>query len=216
MNSVFYKLLKSSLIIGISLLFKPEVFSQNNVDLSEPIYDIYRVNVIHDKSMQQELGLSDGQVESLLISYREKMGQLNAELEAGRANYAPEDLGQFLDYRNKLREKVYADLVESDLESVLLPVQFERLNQLAFWTAIEKGGGIIRILRSDFAASKLGIDKDQAGKLSEELNKLDKEFKKKLSELKSEYHRKMIDVLEPSQQKELKKMLGDPLIKPKK
>ncbi len=170
-------------------------------------YGMYRVNVFHDTTMQEEIGLTEEQREALQTSFREKMGRLNALLALERQRYGDDEMEVFLKFRDSQRIRVYEELT-NDLSNTLLPFQAKRLDQMTFWMAMERGGGFSRALLSDHIVKELGIDEVQAKKLADELKALDREFKKKLADLKSEYRDKAVDLLDPDQQQRLRELIG--------
>src|SRR5262249_42749575 len=109
----------------------------------------------------------------------------------------------------EMREKMDAmntDL-EKDLGKVLLPHQMERLKQIDLQTKMKYRGA--QALTGGDLAKALNLTDEQREKLEKRQAEVQEELQAKIRELQVEARQKVIDVLTPEQQSQLKKLMGD-------
>jgi Spy/CpxP family protein refolding chaperone len=74
--------------------------------------------------------------------------------------------------------------MEERINSVLLPHQQKRLNQLTMQSKARRQGGTISFAASDTLAEKLNLTEEQKAKLKEAADSAKKELEKKINKLK--------------------------------
>ena len=96
--------------------------------------------------------------------------------------------------------------VQEDLEGILLPFQFKRLNQISNQAAMR--GGARGILEGPIA-DKLKITDEQKDKMREKAEKLQKELDAKIEKLRKEMQEEILDELTSGQRKEFNELMGE-------
>lgn len=161
------------------------------------------------EEVQQELQLVDEQkdkVRDLVDGSRDKMrDEMRGMFEQMRDLGPDEQRAKFGEIREKM-DAMNADL-EKDLGKVLLPHQMDRLKQIDLQTKMKYRGA--QALTSGDLAKALNLTDEQREKLEKRQAEVQQELQAKIRELQVEARQKVIDVLTPEQQAQLKKLMGD-------
>jgi Spy/CpxP family protein refolding chaperone len=158
------------------------------------------------EEVQQELQLVDEQkdkVRDIVEGSRDKFREVFSNM-AEETRDLSED-----ERRAKFREKFESvnTEIEKELGKVLLPHQMDRLKQIDLQTRVRyRGAGA---LTSGDLAKALNLTEEQREKLEKKQAEVQEELQTKIRELQLEAREKVIAVLTPEQQAQLKKMLGD-------
>ena len=115
--------------------------------------------------------------------------------------------------REQIQEKSRKadEAMKAKLRDIVLPHQFERLEQLAIQLA-SSSGGIMGALRSDTVTTKLGITNRQQDDLRSKASTAEDELRGKIAEIRAEASRKFLTNLTSEQQAKYKKMVGEPFV----
>jgi Spy/CpxP family protein refolding chaperone len=161
--------------------------------------------------VQQELQLVDEQkdkVRGIADEMRNKVrDEMRGMFEQMRDLSDDERRAKFGEIRDKF-EAINADM-EKELDKVLLPHQVERLKQIDLQNKIRQQGA--SALTGGDIAKALNLTDEQREKLEKRAAEVREELQTKIRQLQLEARDKMLDVLTPDQQAQLKKLMGDPI-----
>jgi hypothetical protein len=157
------------------------------------------MDLLADADVRSELEMLDDQYKELL--------DLNSEIQKRTA----EQIRQ-LDFsdRDSLVSKVTSirkNAIE-DLNSVLLPHQIERLQQLRMQTQLRRRS-LIDILTADPVKSKLEITDEQSKDLREKEKEVEEELEREIAKLREKAREKLLSPLKTTQKEAVEKMLGE-------
>lgn len=179
----------------------------NDIALNKPVgwtaseYGTERgtMDLLADSDIRSELEMLDDQ-------YKE-LQDLNSEIQKRSAEQIREldfsDRDTVVSKINSIRKNAI-----DDLNSVLLPHQVERLQQLRMQTRLRRRS-LIDILTSDPVKSKLEITDEQSTDLKEKEKEVEEELQREIAKLREEAREKLLSSLKPTQKEAVEKMLGD-------
>lgn len=157
------------------------------------------MDLLADSDVRSELEMLDDQ-------YKE-LQELNSEIQ----KRAAEQIRQ-LDFsdRDSLVSKITSIRKNAidDLNSVLLPHQIERLQQLRMQTQLRRRS-LIDILTSDPVKSKLEITDQQSESLKEKEKEVEAELEREIAKLREKAREKLLAPLKTTQKDAVEKMLGE-------
>jgi Spy/CpxP family protein refolding chaperone len=157
--------------------------------------------------VRKELDLVDDQVkqlEGLRERFRTRVRESIAQIREQRSSEegSPE---QVRDELRKAIEQVNAE-IQKEVSHILLPHQTKRLDQLALQFRMRGG---LNALGAD-AIQELGITDEQREKLRTKSEELDREIRRKVSEMRRQAQDELLSLLTPEQQAKVRDMLGEP------
>jgi Spy/CpxP family protein refolding chaperone len=158
--------------------------------------------------VQQELQLVDEQkdkIQGITDDMRNKVRDQMRDVFSQMQNLSPEERrAKFGEIRQKF-DTITADY-EKQLDKVLLPQQLDRLKQIDLQSKIQQRGA--EALTSGDVAKALNLTDEQRQKLEQRAAEVEKDLQAKISQLRADARKKMIDVLTPEQQAQLEKLMG--------
>jgi hypothetical protein len=158
--------------------------------------------LLNDPAIQKELELLDAQRDQLAQVQQEFGTEMRAKLDetmkAGDKN--PEAMRDFIKDVNQRKKQ--------RISEILLPHQIDRLRQISLQSNVNSMG-LSQALFSKTLMDELKIKPEQKEALQKKADELNKDFEKKVAELKSAMREELMDVLDPEQRDQLTKLLGD-------
>lgn len=162
------------------------------------------VNLLNHPSIKKELELTEKQNAALSKLRKESRAELQEE--ARKIPLGPATEESIRQMTSKLG-KISANQDELLME-FLLPHQYERLKQISF-QALEKGYGLVAVLRTPRIMEELDISNHQMSSLEEEAKRIEKKLAEDIETLKSKAREEMLDLLKPTQRAKYEKLHGD-------
>ncbi len=107
--------------------------------------------------------------------------------------------------RAKMQERQAA--LQEEVNTVLLPHQKERLEQLQVQSRMRRGAG--QALEGGFLVEKLGITDAQKEQLAKVRAEVEKELAEQMAKIRKEAEERILGVLTATQQEQLEKMRGE-------
>ncbi len=158
------------------------------------------LGMLSNETIRDELEMVDSQ-------YKE-LQQLNSEIQDRVADQIRgldfSDPQGIADQIRKIRSEA-----KSDLESVLLPHQLDRLRQLQMQSSM-RHRTLVEILTSDPVKTELEITEDQSKELREEEREIEKELEKEIAELRRKARQRLLSKLKRQQRQQVEELLGSP------
>lgn len=162
------------------------------------------LSLLDNKDVREELELVGDQLDEFRDAQKEMREQLMEKaksLAGGKLD--PSQMG---DIAKEIAEMKKGS--QSKLESMLLPHQLERLQQVALQIQMKKRGAGNTLL-SDKIAEALGIDAAQKKRIKAKQKELKKELAQRMEDLKKEIRGKLLDELTSDQKTKLEELSGD-------
>jgi hypothetical protein len=162
-------------------------------------------DALRDKRVQEEIGLLPLQLEDLLRLSEQVMKEIGPTIDDFNKLPKREQEARASTVRKDLAD--YLKGIQAEIDKILLPEQQQRLQQIAFQFRLHKSGAAQTFLSPDLLR-ELGIDDQQAARLSEGLARIEEEYFKSLEDLEIEKERKTLALFTPAQQNRLKSIIG--------
>lgn len=162
------------------------------------------LSLLDNKDVREELELVGDQLDEFRDAQKELRDQIRDKaksLAGGKLN--PLEMGNIAKEIAELQKNQ-----KSQLESMLLPHQLERLKQVALQIQMKKRGAANTLL-SDKVAEELGIDAAQKKRIEERQKELKKELADRMAKLKEEIREKLLAELTSEQKTKLEELAGD-------
>lgn len=110
--------------------------------------------------------------------------------------------------------KLY-DKTREDLDSILLPEQVKRLEQIAVQSlgpmqSADDGMALANLLQVPVIKSELDITRDNLEKIQEAAKEQSELLRKRIAELKAEANRKVLESIDPELRQRISQLVGDP------
>ncbi len=154
-----------------------------------------------------------GELQARTQQAREKFQHRHEELKKKFGKKAEKSPEEFQQEENKLNEALKKEL-EEIVDSVLLPFQRSRLQQISAQAKLKAGGS--DALNSDEFANALKLTDEQKKKLAESAGEFQKKLMEEIRELRQQRQREEIEkVLTREQQQKLDEFLGVELAREK-
>lgn len=160
--------------------------------------------LLQSQEVQQEIELVDEQQAELRQIGEEVRDQMRS-LFAGMRDLDPEERRERFE---SLREDM-ADItsqVETRIQDVLLPHQYERLKEINLQQQIRQQGMAGAL--SGGLAEELGISEEQREKLTTRAQELQAEMQEKIVQLRQEAENELLQILTPDQRSKLESLRG--------
>lgn len=162
------------------------------------------VNLMNHPSIKKELELTDEQkaaVSKIRNEGRAALKQAAKEIPLGQSSE---------EGARQISEKLKEISASQDemLISILLPHQYQRLQQISF-QALEKEYGLIAVLKTSRGKKEFDISDQQMSDLKEQEAKIKEKLAKDIEILKAKARRDLLSKLKPSQRAKYEKMHGD-------
>lgn len=159
--------------------------------------------LLNDEDIQKEIELAGSQLEKIQLSQeefskriQEQMGDLqNGRFEPGRM----QGLG-------KLIKEMQEDQ-RAKMESMLLPHQIERLQQISTQLHLNRAG-TAEALANEKMMEMLEISTEQVERLRKRSKEIEQQLKEKVEQLKAEAQAELLKELTPNQRQKLEKLTG--------
>jgi Spy/CpxP family protein refolding chaperone len=166
--------------------------------------------LLGNERVQQELALVDDQLEELREvqdEAREVMQEVFRDMDWQSLRDLPEEerRAKFAEMQSQVEDRLKG--VRERVNSVLLPHQQKRLEQLAFQTQSRRGPG--GGLQTDSIADKLGLSEEQKTKLREAAEKAQANMEEKMQKLRQEMEDEILSVLTAEQRAQYKELMGE-------
>jgi hypothetical protein len=159
--------------------------------------------------VRQDLQLVDEQqekVDELADEIRTQLQDEMREMFRGMQDLSDEERQQQFEKIRERMEDVNAD-AEKRLKKVLLPHQFDRLKQIDVQMRVQQQGA--EALTSGALAETLDLTDSQRERLEERAAEVEQELQEKISQLRIEARKKLLDVLTAQQRAKLESLMGD-------
>ncbi|MEL7500481.1 MAG: hypothetical protein AAFN77_23005 [Planctomycetota bacterium] len=157
------------------------------------------LGLLADPKVRDEIEMVDQQYDQLQ--------DLNRKLQERMANQVRQldfsDTTGLVEQIKSMRQRS-----QDELESVLLPHQLERLQQLAMRSLLRRQS-LVQVITNDPIKSDLDISDEQTEQLRDAEAEIKEELQKKIMKLQEEARQELIGRLRPEQQSRVKKMIGD-------
>jgi Spy/CpxP family protein refolding chaperone len=162
--------------------------------------------LLMNDQVREELEIVPEQLEKLR-AIGEKGREEMREMFSGMRDLNDEQRrAKFEEMRGKMQER--AKSLQAEVDTVLLPHQKERLQQIRTQMQFQRGAA--GALESQELAEKLGLTDAQKTRLAEVRAEVEKELQEKMAEIRKQAEEKILGVLTPAQQEQVKKMRGEP------
>lgn len=160
--------------------------------------------LLRSTEVQDEIELVDEQKEELQSINADVRDQMRSLFEGMRDLSADERREKMQDMRGEM-EEIRAS-VEGQIKDVLLPHQYDRLQQVNLQQNIRRRG-FSGALRGDMA-EKLGITEEQLEKMTTRAQELQVEMQEKIAQLRKDSQDELRQMLTPEQRSKLEEMVG--------
>ena len=164
------------------------------------------------EDVRKELELLDDQVRDLQAlrdrlrdRMREMVTQRMREGTPGAEGNAENQRVEFRERMRKLMEQVNAE-IRQEVSEILLPHQMKRLDQLTLQLRMRGG---LNALGGD-VAQQLGVTDPQREQLRAKFEEVEREYRRKVAELRRQAQDELLTVLTPEQQAKLRDLMGEP------
>ena len=165
------------------------------------------LNLLQNDKIREDLELGDDQVEELK-TMRDEIYQEMRGMWSGMRDLSREERREkFEELRTEMESR--RGEMEERINSVLLPHQQKRLNQLTMQSKARRQGGTISFAASDTLAEKLNLTEEQKAKLKEAADSAKKELEKKINKLKEKAEQQVLSVLTKEQRQQYAELMGD-------
>lgn len=180
----------------------------NDIALNQPIgmtaeqYDTAErstLGLLSDKAIRGEIEMIDSQydqLQNLNTDIQKRMAQQIRGLDFSNTD-------SLVDRIRQLR-----DQAQTDLNSLLLPHQLERLQEIRMQSLLRRRS-LVDVLTNDPIKSKVKITDEQSDELREAEKEIAAELRQKIAKLQEEAREQLLSRLKPAQKQEVKKMIGD-------
>lgn len=162
--------------------------------------------LLRNDQVREELGIVDEQVEKLEALGNKAREQMR-ELFSGMGDLSREEReAKMEEIRTKMQSR--AEEMKKEMETILLPNQVKRLEQISRQTRMRmgpQGGG-----NSEVIATELKLSDEQKEKLRAKAEEVEKKLREKMAKLRKESEDEILSVLTPEQRAQWKEMVGDP------
>ncbi len=185
------------------------------------------VPMLNDLVLQQDFGTTAGKYGSANTSefdllanakVRENLNMVDEQydelqkLNAGVQRRAAERI-QKIDFSDREglieRLKEIRDDANKELESLFIPEQLERLQQLRNQSRLRRGS-LVDLLTSNPLKDQLEITDRQVEKLRETEEELEIEIQEEIAKLREKARKRLLDNLNPDQQDQVDELIGEP------
>jgi Spy/CpxP family protein refolding chaperone len=167
-------------------------------------------SLLGNEGVQKELELVDDQltkIKAIQDKSREGLRELFQGAGGGNNNLSDEErTARREEMQKKMQERNAA--LDKEFTEVLLPHQRERLAQLKVQANLQRLG-TVGTLTSKEVADQLGITEDQATKLKDANEAINKELNEKIAKLRDETRAKLLESLTASQREKWTKIQGE-------
>jgi Spy/CpxP family protein refolding chaperone len=167
------------------------------------------LGLLYRDDVRQDLQLVDEQqekVDSLAEEIRTELQDEMREMFRGMQDLSDEERQQQFEKIRSRMEEVNAN-AEKRLKKVLLPHQFDRLKQIDVQMRVQQQGA--GALTSGALAETLDLTDSQRKRLEERAAEVEQELQEKISQLRIEARKKLLDVLTGEQRAKLESLMGD-------
>jgi hypothetical protein len=163
------------------------------------------LEALRDRKAREEIGLVPEQLDELRRLTQQVSTELQPLIDDFNKLPKAEQKARADDFRQDL--SAYLKSVQTDLDKILLPEQQERLRQVAFQLRIQKAGAVQTFVAPDVLRA-LGVDEAQAERLQQDLEQIEADYRRQVADLEVEKERKILALFTPTQQKQVKAMIG--------
>ncbi|MBN1854998.1 MAG: hypothetical protein JW829_19850 [Pirellulales bacterium] len=151
--------------------------------------------LLMNEEVRKEIGLLDDQVEKL----REMQEGLRDEAREAFSGF--QDLNE--DERNA-RMKEWQTKTQERVKEILIPNQWQRLQQISLQVQMQRAGGG----EANAIGDALGLSDDEKEKLQAKAQEISQELQQKIDQLREQAREDLIGSLTPEQQAKLKELTG--------
>jgi mRNA-degrading endonuclease RelE of RelBE toxin-antitoxin system len=157
-------------------------------------------DLLADEKIRGEIGMVDEQYDEL----RKMNQQIQQRAAADLRKLDFSDRDGLVDRLREIRDRS-----NKELESLFIPEQLERLQQLRTRSRLRRGS-LVDLLTTDPLKDRLEITDQQAESLRETEAELEKEIQKEIARLREDARKRLLDNLNSEQQEQVEELLGDP------
>lgn len=166
------------------------------------------IGLLGNEKVQQELELVDDQVKDI-EELQSAMRQEMMDMFRG-SNFRDMDPEERQTQMDEMRKKIDAKTkeMEGEVKDILLPAQFDRLQQLTFQRETSRGGAT-GLADSQALMDALNITDEQKDKMKQAAETAAKKLDEKIAELRKQAEAEVLAVLSDEQRAKFKKLQGD-------
>ena len=157
------------------------------------------MGLLTDKAVRGELEMVDDQYKQL----QELSSQIQKEA-AEQIRNLDFSNNNWLDQVRQIRQRA-----KSQLDTVLLPHQQERLRQIRMQSQMRRRT-LVEVITNDPIKTELEITDDQAAELRRSEKEIDKQLVKDIAKLREKAREKLLSNLKSKQRKRVEEMIGQP------
>lgn len=155
--------------------------------------------LLSDPKVREDIEMVDSQYEELKDLTASVQQRLASQLKELDFSDTDNIAGRIQELRNA---------AEKDVNAVLLPHQLTRLRQIAMRSQLRRRS-LVQILTSDPFKADLEITDDQADELVAAEKEIQAELRREIAKLQEKARNKLISSLKPTQEKQVKELIGD-------
>ncbi len=159
-------------------------------------------SMLQNPGVQKDLEMMDDQVGQILKWQQTHASQLQEAIGDISNGMTPEGIERLKETLTGLKTKQ-----KTELDSLLLPHQKERLKQVALQMRMQQMG-TASALAGERIAEELGISDEQKERLQNRAAELSSELQEKIAELRESMKEELLNELTPDQQEKLKALTG--------
>ena len=163
-------------------------------------------DLLRNDQVRKELELVDDQVQKLEKLGEEFRNQMREMFSGLRDLDESERRAKFEEIRGKMQTE--GEAMQAKIDEILLPHQRDRLNQIRLQMQLRRSG-TSGALSSDRVADALGLSDDQKTRLREVQEKVDRELREKVEQLREEGRNEILEVLTAEQRSKWQELVGD-------
>ncbi len=159
--------------------------------------------LLMNNSVREELDLVDDQVAELQAVGEEMRDEFRSIFQEIRDLPAEERRDAMVERRQEIEK-----MVQDRMKEVLLPQQFNRLEQIHLRSVVQRQGTAAALSQGSVAEA-LNLTDAQREKLREKSEQLNQELQQKIEELRTQMRDELLDVLDTKQRAQLEELMGD-------
>ena len=166
------------------------------------------LGLLRNEAIRQEIELIPEQrkeIEGLQTQMQDDMQQRMADIRNLEPALRRE---KFASLRSDMQEQ--QEVFKSKAEGILLPEQLKRLSELHIQSNARRyGNGAAGVLKDKKVLEKLGVDEGQKKELEEKADEIRKRLTEEMKKLRMKAEKELLSVLDSSQQKMYREMVGE-------
>lgn len=161
--------------------------------------------LLRSEEVRDELEIVDDQLEDLREIEQEVRGEMR-EMFSGMRDLGPEERREKWESMREQMQELRSS-VDGRVKEVLLPHQFERLEQIHLQQSVQRRG--MSATLSGPLAEKLGLTEEQQQQISEKAQELQAEMQEKINQIRQDARNELLEMLTSEQRAKLEELQGE-------